>query len=59
MACGQMGPAVFTTHCGVCGASIPVLIAVVAFVVQPVVELKPRVLTFVSGIHEYRPITGL
>ena len=56
---GQMGPAVLPTHYGACAAPVLVFMPSVAFVVQPVVELKPRDVTVDPGIHQRRPVTGL
>ena len=54
-----MGPAVLPTHYGACAAPVLVFMPSVAFVVQPVVELKPRDVTVDPGIHQRRPVTGL
>ena len=54
-----MGPAVLPTHYGACAAPVLVFMPGVAFVVQPVVELKPRDAALDPGIHQCRPVTGL
>ena len=46
-------PAVFTTHSGVCGVSISVLIPIEAFIIQPVIQSELRAIIFSSGILKY------
>ena len=50
-------PAVFTTHSGVCGVSISVLIPIEAFIIQPVIQSKLLAIIFSSGILKYWSVT--